>query len=69
MEVSVKELTRFILLSLYSIISIINNHLFNKALCLNIFVYMSAIAGQTVRPNGLTFFNETLEPGGNIGYV
>ena len=55
MEVSVEELTRFILLPLYSIIIIIKNNLFNQALRSDIFVYMSAIAGQTAGPNGRHF--------------
>ena len=58
-EVSVEELTRFILLSLYSIIIIIIK-LYNKVLRSNIKVYMLAIAGQTAGPNGLTYVNETL---------
>ena len=33
-----------------------------------IYICMSAIAGQTAGPNGLTFFEGTLEyPRGNIG--
>ena len=59
-EVSVEELTRFILLSLYSIIIIIIK-LYNKVLRSNIFVYMLAIAGQTAEPNGQTYVNETFE--------
>ena len=34
-----------------------------------LYIYMSAIAGQTAEPNGLTFFERTLKySGGNKGY-
>ena len=59
MEVSVEELTRFILLSLHSIITIIIKQ-YCKLLRSNINVYMLAIADQTAGPDGPTFFNETL---------
>jgi len=38
-------------------------NLYNKAQFahINLFVYMSAIAGQTAGPNGLTFFEGTFE--------
>ena len=41
---------------------------YNKAFCLYVYIYMSAIASQMAGPNGLNIFEGTLEyPGGKIG--